>query len=246
MGQHGAQSGAGDTQFRTGDGDAVKGAGGEDQQGVEHHVQNAHHHHKDAGRAHIAAGLEHAAADVGQLDQRQRQGENKKVIRGVGVDGRICPEPARQRHGDGGANGHEQRREEKADGEALLHQVPGVGLIPGADALGHLHRKGDGGGGGEPAEEPGGGGHQPDGGGVGGAETAHHGRVDILHDDGGELGQDGRDAQPQRQRHLLLPRQLLSLAQPRQMVLLHSATSFRPETGKYLDRTAEIHYTIEE
>ena len=53
------------------------------------------------------------------------------------------------------------------------------------------------------AEEPRGGRHHTDSGGGIGTQLAHHGRVNILHHHGGDLGQNGRPTQLSDQQQLL-------------------------------------------
>jgi hypothetical protein len=73
----------------------------------------------------------------------------------------------------------------------------------GSQRLRHRHVKSDGQRNAQITEEPRGGAYHADGGGGVGAQLAHHGRVDILHHHGGDLGQNGRPTQLSDHQQLL-------------------------------------------
>ena len=179
---------------------------GKDQQGIKQHIQSAHQHQQYAGGTHIAAGLQESCGQTVQLYERQGKGENKKVGRGVGAESRIRPQQMGQRRGDSPADGGQQETEAQGGQQSLLRQITGIPLVSCADALGHHHGKAHHQRMTQTVEKPGAGGNQTNGSGSLLAETAHHGGVNILHGNGRELGQNGRNTQLQRQQDLLRQR----------------------------------------
>ena len=183
---------------------------GEDEEGVEHHVQQAHHHHADAGGFHVARRTQQSAAEVIQLHEGQRQNIYQKVGAGILPDGGVCPQPARQIPGDAQRYGHHHKAEGHAHQKGQLHDAAGFLRLSGSQRLRHRHVKADGQRNAQIAEEPRGGRHHTDSGGGIGAQLAHHGRVNILHHHGGDLGQNGRPTQLSDQQQQLPCRDGLS------------------------------------
>ena len=194
--QPGARQGKGQSQQR-------KGPGGEDKEGVEHHIQGAHEDIEHTGGAHVPAALEHAARRLPEQDRRQGAGVDKEVAGGVRADIRCAPQPDGQTAADADAHTGEHHTEQQGHHQPLAQDA--LDLVPpsAADELGNLDGKAGDQRHAHTAEKPCGAGNQADGGGGPGAQRAHHGRVDVLHGNGADLRQYGRHAQAHHQPHLL-------------------------------------------
>lgn len=57
----------------------------------------------------------------------------------MAADGRVGPQPIGKPSGDGKPHRQQHQRDGQRHGEALLHQIPGLPLLPRADSLGHLN-----------------------------------------------------------------------------------------------------------
>ncbi len=114
---------------------------GEDQQGVEHHVQPAHEHQQYAGRPHISARLQQAHRQPVQLHKGQRQCEDQEIRGRARTDRAVRVEPVGKPPGDGTAHGGNKQPEGEPGTQPLLHQIPRVLFLACADALRHHNRK---------------------------------------------------------------------------------------------------------
>ena len=93
---------------------------------------------------------------------------------------------------------------------------PRAGHIACSDFMSHLHGKTGSGSHAQAPKQPGGCRYQADGSRSLGPQASHHGRIDVLHDDGGQLGYHGRNAQLHGQAQLLSQRHRLPLADQRE------------------------------
>lgn len=224
-------------------GDAGDFPGREDQQEIEDDVQHAHQHVQQAGKFHVSAALEHAAAEKAELHRGQKQDIGPEIRGGFPGDVRTAAEPAGKGVRDGQAGQDEQKTEQGHAGQALAQNFPGAHKIIGTDQVRDLDGKTLRSRHGEAAEDPGGRGDQTDGGGGTGAEAADHGCIDELEKDGGELGEDGRSAEQERQADLLPQRKGKFAADAAQQEVLilriaHNTYKFKDKTGIFEGFTA--------
>ena len=175
----------------------------EDQEEVEDDIEHAHGHAHQARDAHVAAAPQHAPGQEVQLEGGQKEGKQEEIERRIAPDRLIAAQPAGQRAADGHADQRQQQAEEKRREERFAQHGPCIPHVARSDPVGHLHGEARCRGGAQPPEEPRGGRHQADRRRGLGPEVSHHRGVDILHDDGRELRDDGREAEPHRQAQLL-------------------------------------------
>ena len=173
---------------------------GEDEEEVEENIEDAGEHIQNTGCTRVTACLEHAPGKNEQLRDGHREHEDEEVSRGVGADGRCAAEPARERSGDGHPDARERDGPRQRAHEALPQDRPRPCGLVCADRLRDLDGEARRGRAHAAPEEPGRRGDEPDGGGAVGADAPDHRRVDVLHEDERELGEDGREAQPPDER----------------------------------------------
>ena len=114
--------------------------------------------------------------------------------------------PSRQRPTDGKTDPTDQAAEREHDDKALPVQAPGMGYVSGTDRLGDLHGIPIGRRGPDTVAEPEAGRHQADRSRCRRSHLADHRRIDILHQNGRDLRQNGRQAEPPGQSDLLTGR----------------------------------------
>ena len=182
------------------------GAGGEDKEKVEEHVEDAHEHRNGTGATHIAAHLQHRGGEV--LDQMagDGKGEDEKIHCRIVLNVGSAAQPTGQREGNQCGDDHQQETDEKAKGIAMAHDGTGTGEIIGSDKVGSLHAESHGGGTNQRPKQPRGRLDKTDGGRGRRTEAAHHRCVDVEHQHRGDLGEDGGYAQLDDEVHLLTAR----------------------------------------
>ena len=178
-------------------------AGGEDQEEVEDHIQTAHGGVEDTGGAHISGALEHIACQDAHEVEGDGHAEDHEVGLGAGNDFLFAAQPHRQMGADGYSKTSDQKTADQANDEGLAQDVFRLAASLRADELRHLHGETGGDSHAQTVEEPCGTGHKADGACGAGAETAHHGSIDVLHDGGADLSQNGRDTESDDERHHL-------------------------------------------
>ena len=193
--QRRAQRRAGHAQIRPRQRKRAQLPRGEDQQGVEHHVQPAHEHQQYAGRPHISARLQQTHRQPVQLHKGQRQCEDQEIRGRARTDRAVRVEPVGKPTGDGTAHGGNKQPEGEPGAQPLLHQIPRVLFLACADALRHHDGKSHHQRSAQSAEQPRAGGHQSNGSRGVPPQLSHHGGVDVLHDDRRNLRQDRGEAQ---------------------------------------------------
>ncbi len=193
--------------------------GGEDEQKIEKDIEHAHQHIEQRRNEHIATATEHTAGQTAELPDRHDQTENEEIDGGIVIDGRRAPQPLRKHPTDGAAHNHERETENQQHQHGLAEHIAGFGLMARTDAVGHLHREASGSRTAKARDQPTAGGDQTDGSSGIGPQTAHHGRINILHDNGGKLRQNGGRAELENQHQLFPRRHRLACADACQQVI---------------------------
>ena len=173
-----------------------------DEHGVQADVERARQHVEQRRRAHVSAALEHARAEARDGDGDERERADEEIPGGVLVERGVAAQPDGEGAGDGDAGRREDEAEYADRHHGLAEDVARLHVAAGADELGDLHGEARAGAHGEAVEHPEGRLDESDRCGGMRAEAAHHRGVDVLHEGGRELRQDGGGGERQHdERH---------------------------------------------
>ena len=145
----------------------------------------------------------HAARYAVHLQSWKSQHVHKEILACHLLYRSFTAEPSRKRRAYECCNECEQGAYAQGYYESLFHDISGRFIRTGTHCLSYLHSKSCSHRNAQPAKQPCRGRYKSDGSRCICAETSHHGRIDVLHDNGRDLGKDRRDTEPDRKSYLL-------------------------------------------
>ena len=166
------------------------------QQKIECHIQRTHHHTHHHGHLHVSAAAQHSVGKEQELVDRHGQAPHQKILRrqsrhlwrATQLDGPPRMD-ADAKEGDEKSQGHANR-------DGLSHDIACLIVLLGPDMLRHENAETSPQRSRDAAEQPTRRGHQSYACRSGCAQLSYHHGVDILHHDGAQLSEDGRQTQP--------------------------------------------------